>query len=100
MYTVSECTSTSGYAPVCFTVQSAVAEQLHFKLGLQEDDFTELLAVQPEELIDEDLMELEAQRKDEGRQEELVKGFRMQEMAGGFLCLRRHGQFLRHKTRM
>ena len=67
---MSECTSTSGYAPVCFTVQSAVAEQLHFKLGLQEDDFTELLAVQPEELIDEDLMELEAQRTGEERQEE------------------------------
>ena len=57
-------------------------------LGLQKDDFTELLAVQPEDLIDEDLMELEAQRKDEERQEEEVteelKRFMMQEMARGF----------------
>ena len=34
------------------------------ELDLQEDDFIELLAVQHEELTDEDLMELEAQRKD------------------------------------
>ena len=40
------------------------------ELDLQEDDFTELLAVQHKELTDEDLMELEAQRKDEERQEE------------------------------
>ena len=40
------------------------------ELDLQEDDFTELLAVQHEELTNEDLMELEAQRKDKERQEE------------------------------
>ena len=34
------------------------------ELGLQEDNFIELLAVQHEELTNEDLMELEAQRKD------------------------------------
>ena len=38
-------------------------------LDLQEDDFIELLAVQHEELTNEDLMELGAQRKDEERQE-------------------------------
>ena len=37
------------------------------ELDLQEDDFIELLAVQHEELTNEDLMELEAQRKDEER---------------------------------
>ena len=63
---------------------------LNEKLGLdlQEDDFIELLAVQHEELTNEDLMELEAQRKDEERQEEEVteepKRFTMQEMARGF----------------
>ena len=35
------------------------------ELDLQEDDFTELLAVQHKELTNEDLIELEAQRKDE-----------------------------------
>ncbi|KAJ8780405.1 hypothetical protein J1605_011669 [Eschrichtius robustus] len=59
------------------------------KLDLQEDDFTELLAVQHEELTNEDLMELEAQRKDEERQEEEeiteeVKRFMTQEMTRGF----------------
>ncbi|TEA27189.1 hypothetical protein DBR06_SOUSAS36710008, partial [Sousa chinensis] len=39
-------------------------------LDLQEDDFIELLAVQNEELTNEDLIELEAQRKDEERQKE------------------------------
>ena len=46
------------------------------------------LAVQHEELTNEDLMELEAQRKDEERQEKEVseeaKRFTMQEMARGF----------------
>ena len=45
-------------------------------------------AVQPAALMNEDLMELEAQRKDEERQEEEVteepKRFTMQEMARGF----------------
>ena len=60
------------------------------ELDLQEDDFIELLAVQHEELTNEDLMELEAQRKDEERQEEEerseeLKRFTMQDMARGFL---------------
>ena len=46
------------------------------------------LAVKLEELTNEDLMELKAQRKDEERQEEEVteklKRFRMQDMARGF----------------
>ncbi|XP_059939309.1 tigger transposable element-derived protein 1-like isoform X2 [Mesoplodon densirostris] len=59
------------------------------ELDLQEDDFIELLAVQHEELTNEDLMELEAQRKDEeGQEEEEVteepKRFTTQEMARGF----------------
>ncbi|TEA37518.1 hypothetical protein DBR06_SOUSAS8810053, partial [Sousa chinensis] len=40
------------------------------ELDLQEDDFIELLAVQHEELTNEDLMKLETQRKDKERQEE------------------------------
>ena len=47
-----------------------------------------IVAVQHEELTNEDLMELETQRKDEERQEEEVteepKRFTMQEMARGF----------------
>ena len=59
------------------------------ELDLQEDDFIELLAVQHEELTNEDLLELEAQRKDEERQEEEERGeelkrFTMQDMARGF----------------
>ena len=50
--------------------------------------FIELLAVQHEELTNEDLMELEAQRKDEETQEEEVteelKRFMTQEIARGF----------------
>ena len=38
------------------------------KLDLQEGNFTEHLAVQHEELTNEDLMELKAQRKNEERQ--------------------------------
>ncbi|XP_066875983.1 tigger transposable element-derived protein 1-like isoform X3 [Kogia breviceps] len=65
----------------------ALSEKL--ELDLQEDDFIELLAVQHEELTNEDLMELEAQRKDEeGQEEEEVseepKRFTTQEMARGF----------------
>lgn len=51
MYTVSECIL---YKWGCFTVQSPAVQQLHFKLRLQEDDFTEL-AMQPEELINEEI---------------------------------------------
>ena len=59
------------------------------ELDLQEDYFTELLAVQHKELTNEDLMELEAQRKDKERQEEEEvteepKRVMMQEMAKGF----------------
>ena len=59
------------------------------ELDLQEDNFIELLAVQHEELTNEDLMELKAQRKDEERQEEEEvteepKIFTTQEMARGF----------------
>ena len=59
------------------------------ELDLQEDDFIELFAVQHEELTNEDLMELETQRKGEERQEEEeateeLKRFTLQEMARGF----------------
>ena len=47
---------------VVFSNLVTLSEKL--ELDLQEDDFIELLAVQHEELTDEDLMELEAQRKD------------------------------------
>ena len=47
------------------TVQSTVVQCLYFKIHLQEDDFTEILAVQHEELTTKDVMELEAQRQDE-----------------------------------
>ena len=48
------------------TIQSTVAQYHYFKLNLQEDDFTELV-VPYEELTNEDLLELEAQRKDRDR---------------------------------
>ena len=59
------------------------------ELDLQKDDFIEFLAAQHKELINEDLMELEAQRKDKERQEEEEvteepKRFTTQEMARGF----------------
>ena len=59
------------------------------ELDLQEDNFIELLAVQHEELTNEDLIELEAQREDKERQEEekvteKTKRFTTQEMARGF----------------
>ena len=47
----------------------------------------ELLAVQHKELTNEDLIELEAQRKEKERQKEVTeepKRFMMQEMARGF----------------
>ena len=71
----------------------ALSEKL--ELDLQEDDFIELLAVQHEEITNEDLMALEAQRKDKERQEEEevteeLKRFMMQETAGDFLYLRRY----------
>ena len=40
------------------------------ELDLQDDDLIDLLAVHNEELPNKDLMELEAQRKDEASQEE------------------------------
>ena len=58
------------------------------ELDLQEEDFTELLAMQHKELTNEDLVEFEAQRINEERQEEEVteeqKRFTMQERARGF----------------
>ena len=64
-----------------------ISEKL--ELDLQEDDFIGLLAVQHEDLTNEDLMELEAQRKNEkGQEEEKVteelKRFTTQEMARVF----------------
>ena len=61
---------------------------------LQDNDSIELLAEQHKELPNEDLMELEAERKDEERQEEEEvteepKRYTMQETARGFY-LRRH----------
>ena len=49
-----------------------VALSKKLELDLREDDFTELLAAQHKELTNENLVELEAQRKDEERQEEEV----------------------------
>ena len=79
---------------VYFTVQycieySNTVQYRYFKLDLQEDDFIELFAVHHEELTNEDLMELEAQRKDQERQEEEEvteepKRFTTQEMAREF----------------
>ena len=62
----------------------ALSEKL--ELDLQEDDLIELLAVQHEELTNEDLKELEAQRKGKEREEEEEvteepMRFTMQEMA-------------------
>ena len=61
---------------------------IYFKLELQEDNIIELLDVQHEELTNEDLMELEAQRKDEEREDGKVseepKKFMMKEMEKGF----------------
>ena len=59
------------------------------ELDLQEDHFTELLAVQHKKLTNEDLIELEAQRKDEERQEEEevteeLTRFTREETARGF----------------
>ena len=60
-------------------------------LDPQEDNFTELLAVQHKEVTNEDLMELEAQRKDKETKEEEVTEelmrFMTQEMARGFSLL-------------
>ena len=58
---------------------------------LQEVDFIELLAVRHEKLTKGDLMELEAQRKDEERQEEEVtEEQRDIQFQGDFLYLRWH----------
>ena len=59
------------------------------ELDLQDDDIIELLAMQHEELTNEDLTELETPRKDEERQEEEevteeLKRFMTQGMARGF----------------
>ena len=73
VYMVVCAPSTSGCAFVYVTVhtiQSTLVQYLYFKLCLQKDNFIELLAVHHEELTNEDLMELETQRKDEERREE------------------------------
>ena len=58
---------------------------------LQEVDFIELLAVRHEKLTKGDLMELEAQRKDEERQEEeATEDQRDIQFQGDFLYLRWH----------
>ena len=62
------------------------------ELDLQEYEFTELLVVQLKELTNEDLVELEAQRKDKERKEEEEiteepKRFTMQEMAKGIFFI-------------
>ena len=51
-------------------LKSAVGQYPYFKLDLWKYDFIELLAAQHEMLTNEDLVEFEAQRKDEERQEE------------------------------
>ena len=61
------------------------------------------VAAQHEELTNEDLMELEAQRKDEERQEEEEvteepKRFTTQEMARGFSLFEEALLVLRHRT--
>ena len=53
-------------------------------LDPQEDNFTELRAVQHKEVTNEDLMGLEAQRKEEKQEEEEPKRFTVQEMARRF----------------
>ena len=58
------------------------------ELDLQQDDLTELMAVQHEELTNDDLMELEVQGKNEERQVKEVtkepKRFMVQETARAF----------------
>ena len=66
------CVDPPQVAVLLCTVQSTVVQYLYLKLDLLQNDFTELLAVQHGELINEELMELEAQRKHEERQEEEV----------------------------
>ena len=77
--------------------QSLSDPQEKNELDLQEDDLIDLLAVQHEELTNEDLMDLEAQRRDEEEESnfqeeeatEEPERFTMQEMARG-LHVRRH----------
>ena len=51
-------------------LKGAVGQYLYFKLDLQKYDFIELFAVQHEKLTNEDLVEFEAQKKDEEKQDE------------------------------
>ena len=71
-----------------------VALSKKLELDLQEDNFSELLAVQHRELTNENLMELEAQRKDAERQEEEVteelKDSQSRKWQETILSLRRH----------
>ena len=63
------CMDSLQVAVLLCTVQSTVSLS---EARSAQNDFTELLAVQHEELINEELMELEAQRKHEERQEEEI----------------------------
>ena len=71
-----------------------VALSKKLELDLQEDDFSELLAVQHRELTNENLMELEAQSKDAERQEEEVteelRDSQSRKWQETILSLRRH----------
>ena len=94
--------SASGCTFPYFIVQYCRVQYLYFKLHLQEDSCTKPLAMQQEELTNEDLMELEAQRKDEERQEEKVteesKRSTMQEVARGFSLFEEGLLILRYRT--
>ena len=80
---------------------SGCAFVYRLELKLQEDDFTEL-AVQYKEPTNEELMELEAQRKDkekEGEVTEEPKRFTTEEMAQGFSLFEEAPcQFLQNRT--
>ena len=65
-----------------FSDLATLSEKLD--LDPQEDNFTELRAVQHKEVTNEDLMGLEAQRKEEKQEEEEPKRFTVQEMARRF----------------
>ena len=88
---VSSCGCTNVHYIVHISSTGGCAFVYKLELDLQENDFIEFLAMQHVELTNEDLMELEAQRKDEERHKEEevtkeLKRFTMQEMARGF-CL-------------
>ena len=65
---VSSCVCTHVHFKVHITSTGGSAFVYKLELDLQENDFIEFLAMQHVELTNEDLMELEAQKKDEERQ--------------------------------